>query len=214
MELLARNFCAAYPDVTPIIFKGQCKVEEPKNKKSGTGFLQIEFKGIDGVSFPHELANKASSFASKVNHTGILLQDCDGIVLFEKDGQKYMLFCELKSTFSTEEIAKAKNQLVGSYIKMKGILSTLQGYDNNTYKPIGVIVSFEPTQEQLNAISKRDDRHSHFAISLNTKKIYCMHSSKCNSFFHPFAVGDFDIYYVGVPNRQQIYSVDLYNIIK
>lgn len=214
MRQLAKNFDVAFPGVASTRFNGSCKVEEPENIKNGKGFQQIEFTGIDGISFPHELARKTSSFASIAQHKWILSLDCDGIILFEKNGQKYMIFCELKSTFSTKEIAKAKNQVIGSYVKMKGLFSTLQGYDVDDYKPVGIIVSFEPTQEQLNAISKLENPTSSFAITLNSKKTYHMSASKCDIFFHPFAVGNFDIYYIGVPGLQQTYSIDLNSIIK
>ncbi len=214
MEQLAYNFKKAYPKLAPVKFMGSCDVAEPENIKKGEGFQRIEFTGFDGVAFPHKLANVASRFARSAGHCGVLGNDCDGIVLFEKDGQKYMLFCELKSTFSTDEIAHAKDQLVGSYVNMKGLLSTLQGYGPDDYKAVGLIVSFEPTQEQLTSISQLDDRKAAFAIALNSRKIYQMPDSKCNRFFSPLSVGDFDIYYVAVPNRQKTYSVDINTIIK
>lgn len=210
MEQLASNFDKAYPTFATSKFETCCKVEEPGNNIKG--FQRIELTGIDGITFPHELANKTSSFANISGHTSILKKDCDGIILFEKNGQKYILFCELKSTFSTEEIAKATNQLIGSYVKMKGLLSTLQGYDVNVYKPLGLIVSFEPTQEQLTAISKLDNSISFFAITLKHQRVYHMPEEKCKKFFHPLSIGDFDIYYVGVPDRQKTYCVDVNDI--
>ena len=66
-----------------------------------------------------------------------------------------------------DDIAHAKDQLIGSSVKMKGLLSTLQGFNINDYKYIGLIVSFEPTQEQLTNISKNDDaRQKEFLIQM------------------------------------------------
>lgn len=213
MEQLADNFNKAFPGMQSTPFKDSCRIEELENSE-GSCFQQIEFTGFDGFIFPHELAAKASSFAQIAKHKGVLTCDCDGIILCRKDGQKYMILCELKSTYSSQEITHAKDQLIGSYVKMKGLLSTLQGYDCNEYKHIGIIVSFEPTQEQLTAISKLDNKASAFALSLNSSKTYSMPADKCNRFFHPLAVGDFVIHYVAVPNRNKTHSIDIGTIIR
>ena len=213
MKQLAINFQEAYPDLAPKEFTTSCKITEPEN--AGTKkFQQIELTDFSGYYFPHELAGKASSFPRIARHKGVLLLDCDGVTIFEKNGQKYILYTELKSSFILEEIVKAKDQLVGTHVKIKGVLSTLQGYDINEYKPIGLIVSFAPTQEQLTTISKNYDKRASFAISLSNMRKYHMPSEKCNQFYVPLAVGDFEIYYVGVPNRQTNYSISINEILK
>ena len=213
MSLLADNFNKAYPGVMSKNFEGTCSITEPLN--SGTEkFQEIVLTGLDGVIFPHELACKTSSFPQIAEHTGVLRYDCDGIVIFEKNGEKYILFCELKSSFVLDDITHAKDQLIGSSVKMKGLLSTLQGFDINDYKYIGLIVSFEPTQEQLTNISKKDDPKASFAISLNSNKYYSMPANKCDEFFHPLAVGSFNIFYISVPNHRTKYTVDIDSFLK
>lgn len=212
MNKLADNFNQIYPVFGATVFKGICSIKEPQN--AGTkNFQEIRLTGFDGFLFPHELASKASSFPCTAQHKGVLTLDCDGIIFFENNGQKYILFCELKSSYVLEEIAHAKDQLIGSFVKMKSILSTIQGYKPDDYKPVGLIVSYEPTQEQLTNISKNDDKRSSFAITLNCNKFYSMPAYKCDKFFCPLAVGDFDIYYVAVPNRQTTYSIDINNVL-
>ena len=171
MDKLAKNFNQIYPGCASTEFKGGCSIMEPEN--IGTEkFQEIKLNCFDGFQFPHELAQKLSSFPDMANHVGVLHNDCDGILLFEKNGQKYILFCELKSSYILDNIVKAKNQLIGSFVKFKSLLSTLQGYESDKYKPIGLIVSFEPTQEQLTNISKIQDNRSSFAISLNRNRYY------------------------------------------
>lgn len=212
MKQLAENFNKIYPNCGATMFNGICSIKEPEN--AGTrNFQEIQLTGFNGFLFPHELAGKSSSFPHIAKHDGVLNLDCDGIVFFEKNGQKYILFCELKSSYVLEDIVHAKDQLVGSYVKMKGILSTIQGYKSDDYKPVGLIVSYEPTQEQLTNISKIDDKRSVFALTLNHNKVYHMPAKRCNKFFCPLAVGNFDIYYVAVPNRQTSFSTDMNNII-
>lgn len=213
MDKLANNFNTIYPSFAATKFNGKCSITEPENIGTNN-FQEIILTSFDGFQFPHDLAQKTSSFPAIAHHDGVLQNDCDGIVLFEKNGQKYILFCELKSSYYLENIVKAKNQLIGSYVKFKSLLSTLQGYESDKYKPIGLIISFEPTQEQLTNISKIQDNRSSFAISLNRNRYYIMPADKCDKFFCPLAVGCFEIYYVAVPDHKTTFSIDINTIIK
>lgn len=213
MDKLVDNFNQIYPRFASCKFIGGCSIKEPQN--IGTDkFQEIRLNSFDGFLFPHDLAEKSSSFPKIAKHNSFLLKDCDGIVLFEKNGQKYILFCELKSSYKLEDIVKAKDQLVGSFVKFKGLLSCIQGYKQEEFKPIGIIVSFEPTQEQLTSISKIQDIRSSFALILNSNRFYPISEDKCNQYFCPLAVGNFDIYYIAVPNRQTSFSIDINTIIK
>lgn len=213
MKTLADNFSTAFPIFATTEFHGTCVINETQNHDTKC-FQELQLTGFDGYLFPQDLAEKSSSFAKKSNHVGILRKDCDGIILFEKNGQKYMLFCELKSSFVLEDIKKAKDQIIGTSVKMKGICSTLQGYDLNEYKPLGLIASFEPTDEQISNISKSDDKGAYFAIQLNASKKYSMPSDKCNKYFYPLAIGDFVIYYIPVPGHAINYSVDINTVLQ
>ena len=213
MDKLANNFNTIYPGFASTKFNGGCSITEPEN--IGTNkFQKIILNSFDGFQFPHELAGKTSSFPSIAKHKGVLQNDCDGIVLFEKSGQKYILFCELKSSYILENIVKAKDQLIGSFVKFKSLLSTLQGYKSDEYKAVGLIVSFEPTHEQLTDIGKNQDRGASFAIRLNSDKFYTMPADRCDNYFCPLSVGCFEIYYIAVPDRKTTFSIDINTIIK
>ncbi len=213
MKTLADNFSAVFPRFAATEFHGTCVIIETKNHDTKC-FQELQLTGFDGYLFPQDLGQNSSSFAQISNHNGILRKDCDGIILFEKNGQKYLLFCELKSSYVLEDIKKAKDQIIGTSVKMKGICSTLQGYDLNEYKPLGLIASFEPTDEQISNISKSEDKGASFAIQLNANKIYSMPSDKCNRFFHPLEIGDFVIYYIPVPGHATNYSVDINTVLQ
>lgn len=221
MNTLTTNFNKAYPEFSTSSFSGSCIVEEHENDGKDA-LQQLEILGIEGYRFPHELVEKTSSFADiaktpvlqNQNHCGVLKLNCDRVVLFEWKGQKILLFCELKSTFDTEEIAHAKDQIVGSWVKIRSLLQTLQGFDLDMYKPVGLIVSFEPTQEQLNALSKNYDLKSAFAVNLSAERFRTMQAAKTNKYFHPLNVGTIDLFYLPVPGRQKTFSVDINSIIK
>ena len=89
----------------------------------------------------------------------------------------------------------------------------LQGVILDEYKPIGLIVSFQPTDEQISALSKNYDMKSAFAIKLNAERKYHMPEAKTNKYFHPLNVGTIDLYYLPVPGRQKTYSVDINKIL-
>lgn len=59
--------------------------------------------------------------------------DCDGIIMFEEDGNKYVFLSELKSSFSSQDLYHAKDQLISSYIKVNMILHLLPGYRKQDY---------------------------------------------------------------------------------
>lgn len=220
MKTLTINFDKAYPAFSPEYFTDSCKVEEPENADK-EAFRELTLTGFDGYSFPHDLVANTVSFAKQAqenlikpgNHCDVMRLNCDKVVLFELEGQKYMLFCELKSTFNTDEIVHAKDQIVGSLVKIRSLFHTLQGVELDEYKPIGLIVSFQPTDEQINALSKNEDMKSVFAIRLNAERKYNMPEAKTNKYFHPLNVGTIDFYYLPVPERQKTYSVDINTII-
>lgn len=220
MKTLKINFDKAYPAFSPEYFTDSCKVEEPENADK-VAFRELTLTGFDGYSFPHDLVANTVTFADRAqnnllrsgNHCGVMRLNCDKVVLFELEGQKYMLFCELKSTFSSYEIGHAKDQIVGSLVKIRSLFHTLQEVKLDEYKPIGLIVSFQPTDEQINALSKNEDMKSVFAIRLNADRKYNMPEVNTNRYFHPLNVGTIDFYYLPVPERQKTYSVDINTII-
>lgn len=63
-------------------------------------------------------------------------------------------------------------------------------------------------------IYKNDDARASFAISLNSNKYYSMPADKCDHYFHPLAVGCFNIFYISVPNLRTKYIVDVNTFLK
>lgn len=220
MNTLHLNFNKAYPVFSSMKFHDRCVIEEPDNKDRNA-LQQLELTGFDGYDFPHDLVSQTASFASAAqknaglpeSHSDVMRLNCDKVILFEREGQKHILFCELKSSFSSDEIAHAKDQIVGSLVKIRSLFQSLQGFDAKEYKYIGLIASFKPTEEQLNALSKLNDKKSSFAVMLNAHGKYSMSSQKMDDFFYPLSVGAMELYYLGVPQRQKTYSVDINTIL-
>jgi len=120
----------------------QAKITEVK-------WINSDFQVID----PHIVSNMKPLF-EKGGSADILRLDCDGIMMFEKDGQKYLFFSELKSGFDARRINKAKNQIISSYLKINMLLSVLSDYNKQDYIIKGFIFSNPPTTTDFQELSK------------------------------------------------------------
>ena len=70
-------------------------------------------------------------------------RDCDGICLLEVDGRNILLVIEVKSGFN-EIKKKGFEQLVASYVKVRSILQSIEGYNPADYEEMGLLVSYPP----------------------------------------------------------------------
>ena len=187
-------------------------VIEQSNEDNGK-FRELELININGYSFCDDFAGKLTSFAN-ISGNDCLLKNCDGIHIFEHNGEKYLMLSELKSKYITDDIVKAKEQLIGTYLNLMAVLHMLQGFDVQDYHIFGVIAAYKPSNEALSAISKHDDKKSAFAIQLNANQRYFMPAHKCQRFYYPLNVGDFLIIYVPVDNNTQKCSVSIEEILE
>lgn len=70
-------------------------------------------------------------------------RDCDGICLLEVNGRNILLIIEVKSGFNDVKI-KGLDQIVASYLKVRNILQSIDGYDPAEYEEFGLLVSYPP----------------------------------------------------------------------
>ena len=110
------------------------------------------------------------------------------IFFAEVDGRKCLFVCELKSSFGVAQISHAKEQIVGTLLRLQAQLSILQSLPEWEYH--GVIVSYEPTGSQLVVASKLTSRAASFSRYLCTKKHKLISSSIANKYYAPLADRD------------------------
>ena len=222
MKKVIDNYNEAYHALPANSFTSSCKIYEPENTKKNNALQKIELTGFSGYSFPHELAGELSSFVKSATNKNNTLQngkenhlckDCDGIVFYEKEGQKYMLFCELKSSYSYDEILKAKNQICASYIKMKALMGTLQDFNLQDFVPIGIIFSYNPKSEEKNYNAKAFGRGISFPEKLRMHKKVYLDKAVNDKAFSPFKMDDITVYHCAVPDKNVSYSIDINTII-
>lgn len=116
------------------------------------------------------------------------------------------------ATLYFKDISHAKEQIVGTLLRLQAQLSILQSLPEWEYH--GVIVAYEPTGSQLVVASKLTSRDASFSRYLCAKKHKLISSSIANKYYAPLALPDVNIHYVAVPDRQNEYQVDLRELLR
>ncbi len=83
-----------------------------------------------------------------------LQHGCDGVLIIEQKEQKYIVFIELKSDYTKENIRKAERQLCASYLHVMVLLNCLNDFDLHQYKKCGIIISHPIDKETITRIQK------------------------------------------------------------
>lgn len=118
-------------------------------------FKKVVWKDADFQHMDHQLAKDLKSFFETAGSPEVFRKDCDGVVLFETEGKKYMFLTELKSSFGTEKLMKAKTQIVSSFIKTNMILHLSSCYKLEDYIIKGFIVGYPPRRDFLVDLYRR-----------------------------------------------------------
>lgn len=211
MEATLEEFGALYPRYASMAFDDACEVleTEPKNDQD---FRRFVVTGGSGYSLPREFAAESVSFYGKSDSPAPMRLNSDGIFFSEIDGRKCIFVCELKSSFSSSQIAHAKEQIVGTVLRLKAQLSILQTQPDWEYH--GVIVSYAPTENQLMLVNKLSSRDASFSRYLYTKGHKKITVEMSRRYYHPMAVPNLVIHYVAVPNRKTEYQMSLNDLVK
>lgn len=153
----------------------------------------------------------------KVTQDKLLTKDCDGIFVTEKEGKRYLFLCELKSRFIVKEIVSAKDQIIGSYLKIHALLSLLQDYKQEEFEIRGIIASFSPTDEMLSFMSKKmeNDRGAiQFCYNLNRDSIYQIPKDSCLCYYKPLCMNGITIHYIPIQNKSSEFTVQLVDLFE
>jgi hypothetical protein len=123
-------------------------------KDEQTKLKEIQFSHDEFWSIDTNMIKDFSSFFHKAKSPDIFHKDCDGIIVLDYNGQKYILIVELKSSFDTHKIFDARKQIISSYIKLNILLNIIPEYEKDNYIFKGVIASINPDDERLNGMLK------------------------------------------------------------
>lgn len=211
MEKYIKEFNLLYPNYQTKDFVGKCVIADP-NCNPESDFLELTVTGCDGNLFPMNFASDSISFYTKASSREPMMQNCDGIFFTEYKDKKYLFVCELKSSFVPENIFKAKEQIVGTLMRLNSKCSILQTLPN--WEVHGLIVSYAPSTERLVNISKEKSVQAQFSSYIYSQKHKVLLKNMCDRMYYPLDVPSFCIHYLGVPYMQQKYSIGIEDILK
>lgn len=99
------------------------------------------------------LKNCNNSFKGKP--APVLNEECDGIIITDYNGNKYIIFIELKSKFE-KGVDKGPKQLLASCVKALTLLNCIDGFSLNDYNLCAVLALQKPTTESLNEVRHKE----------------------------------------------------------
>lgn len=210
MESAIEEFNHLYPNYLISTIDGSVEVVETC-PRSDLDFRRLVVTGCMGYVFPREFAADSVAFYGKANSRPPMMYNSDGIFLAEIMGRKCLFICELKSSFASEQIAHAKEQIIGTLLRLKAQMSILQSIPDWEYH--GIIVSYAPTEAQLIAVNKLTSRDGWFSRYLCVRGHRLIDSETADKHYHPLALPDINIHYVAVPNRQTEFQLDLQSLL-
>lgn len=218
MKQLIDEFNKVYPayqssDIT------DCTFDEDENIGKPDTFQHLTINGINACLIPKHITKHITTFYNTAKSLEALRKDPDGIFLIEEGGMKYIYIVEMKSSYTASNIIKAKEQVVGTYLKLHSLFSLLQSYNASEWIVRGIIASFSPSAERVqDFIRKKDQKDkkdiaSYFCYNFQRDKKYIMPEKNCKAFFSPLNVPEIALYYVAVPGKADSHTVDFKNII-
>lgn len=92
----------------------------------------------EGAEIYKKIEKKPSGFSFRM--------DCDGICLLSIGERNILLIIEVKSGFSDVK-KKGISQIVASYVKVRSILQSIEGYNPADYEELGLLVSYPPSNK-------------------------------------------------------------------
>ena len=215
---IIEEYNTLFPQEKAVRTIGTCTITEHEDMVHLTNSLrEITYTGVDTYQFSHLLPKKLSGSFQKLGLKkdsifGALLKDCDGIFCVDKAGTIHMYFCELKSSFSVQEIVKAKDQIIGSYLKVNNLLQLLQAYKITKFIFHGIIVSYAPNTARLSYLKTVTEKSERFVSMIYNDKQYLMPAQNLDIFYKPIVFNDLLFHYVPVPAGQLTYSIPFANI--
>lgn len=188
--------------------------EDDNIGKAGT-FKHLTINGINACVIPKHIIKNITSLYTTARSTETLRKDPDGIFLIEDKGIKYIYIVEMKSSYTLSNIVKAKDQVIGAYLKLHSLFSILQSYNPSDWEIRGIIASFSPTTEKLEDFLRKKlwgDITSSFCYNLQRDKKYIMPEKSCKQYFSPLNVPKITLYYVAVPKMSDSFMIDFKDI--
>ncbi|GHT39918.1 hypothetical protein FACS189437_04670 [Bacteroidia bacterium] len=168
-----------------------------------------------------EIVKDLTSFFRLSQSHEIFHKDCDGIIVLEENGKKYIFLSELKSSFDTSDLYSAMHQIISSYIKINMVLHLLINYRNSDYIFKAFIISLPPQRDYISTLHKQLMLPSSsqfkvdadFSAELYVHKKVKLKATECEK-LKGLQLGsnclfkDLEFYYIDVPHGQNSITLD------
>ena len=124
------------------------------------------------VNISNNILRKSKDIYNTYDGDVSFRKDCDGICLLHRGDRKFLIFTEVKSSFSTME-EKAYFQLITSYVRCKVFLSTLEDYTPSEYEEVALVISYPFVDKPISDNSQyQESRQSIYGKYASLKKRY------------------------------------------
>ncbi|NDV57393.1 hypothetical protein [Bacteroides sp. 519] len=187
---------------------------------------EIHWVNSDFHYIDTSIVKEFTQFFQKSGTPHIFHLDCDGIILFEENGKKYIFISELKSSFDMRDLYYAKDQIISSFIKINMILHLLPNYRKEDYVFKGFIACLSPNAEFIRELHKglffkrgnRFKTEAEFADELYHDKSIKLKASECDQLRNlPLGnnclFNELEFHYLEVPSGNNSYTVDVLQYI-
>lgn len=220
MDNIVTDFNRLYPAFAANRLNGcNLVIHEHENRDKPNTLQTVTVTDLTGWEFSRNFLENAKSFHSQAQKSPlagmecheIMVKECDGLFCREENGQIVFHFFELKSSFDVDNLAKAKDQITGSYLKLLHLLAPLQQFEqkktNITMK--GHIFIYEPDTEKLSTIKTLSDRKARFCFRIHSDKSYFMPSGRCSSYWAPLWCPDIALDLTELPYGTASHQISL-----
>lgn len=145
IEEILDSWNSLYIEHPALLHKDEVEIIELDNQAL---FTNLSFKVEEAISIPSRELD-AFDFWSAISK-----KNCDGAILVKQDTDLFdLVLVEMKSSFETEAIYEAKEQIIHSLPKINILLNAIDGYSKiKIRKSYGIVVSLSPTDEKLDWI--------------------------------------------------------------
>jgi len=126
----------------------------------------------------------------KKNINSLMHHNADGIVIFDKDGFRYLLLCEMKSSMG-QISAKAIHQVIAGFLRMAVLLGVCKEKEIVEHKIVFVFTSQAASAEELKRLQEIQMLESgknimdKSAVPIKDRIVYRLYKSAGNTFEMP-----------------------------
>ena len=222
MKAIENTFRAIFAQDAPNLISFGATSSIHENGADAT-FTDLTWTNAEFLTFNPAIAEDMSGFFTKHSARQVFLKNCDGVMMFEEDGRRYLYLSEMKSSFKFDDIAEAKSQLLSTYLKLNMLLNLASGYHNEDITVKGFIISHGPDAEKKADLrkyrqlpeKKRKKAHYNFCLKLLEKGKKGWHIRPSESYnLAPCRLGErgifpeLELHYVEVPAGQTSLTLD------